>query len=83
VVVCEGGPTLNGTLLERGVVDELCLTVSPVLVSGEDPRVMRGGTVHPPDRLLLDRALVEDGFVFFRYVSDREPASGASGRSLS
>lgn len=71
VVVCEGGPTLNGTLLERGLVDELCLTVSPVLVSGEDPRVIRGGTVHPPDRLLLDRALVEDGFVFFRYVSDR------------
>ena len=29
VVICEGGPTLNGALLASGVVDELCLTVAP------------------------------------------------------
>ncbi len=71
VVVCEGGPTLNGTLLARGAVDELCLTVAPVLVSGEDPRVARGPTVHPPDALHLDRVLLDDGFLFCRYLSVR------------
>jgi len=76
VVVCEGGPSLNGTLLERDLVDELCLTVAPVLVSGDDPRVMRGPTVHPPHRLALERILVEDGFAFFRYVRDRDGDGG-------
>ena len=33
-LLCEGGPTLNGALLEAGVVDELFLTLSPML-SGE------------------------------------------------
>jgi riboflavin-specific deaminase-like protein len=71
VVICEGGPTLNGVLLASGVVDELCLTVAPVLVSGDDPRMSRGPTLHPPDALRLDRALVDDGFMFFRYLSVR------------
>ncbi len=71
VVICEGGPTLNGALLASGVVDELCLTVAPVLVSGDDPRMAHGPTVHPPDALELDRALLDDGFVFFRYLSVR------------
>jgi 5-amino-6-(5-phosphoribosylamino)uracil reductase len=71
VVVCEGGPTLNGSLLERDVVDELCLTVSPTLVSGADPRIARGTSLGPPDRLALDRILVEDGFVYLRYLRDR------------
>jgi riboflavin biosynthesis pyrimidine reductase len=31
-ILCEGGPTLNRALLRAGLVDELCLTVAPVLV---------------------------------------------------
>lgn len=30
-VLCEGGPTIVGRLLRSGVLDELCLTVAPVL----------------------------------------------------
>ncbi|MHB8451977.1 MAG: dihydrofolate reductase family protein, partial [Mycobacteriales bacterium] len=30
-VLCEGGPTLFAALVHAGLVDELCLTVSPVL----------------------------------------------------
>ena len=33
-VVCEGGPTLNHAMLAAGVVDELFVTVAPVLVGG-------------------------------------------------
>jgi 5-amino-6-(5-phosphoribosylamino)uracil reductase len=33
-VVCEGGPTLNNAMLTAGVVDELFVTIAPVLVGG-------------------------------------------------
>ena len=33
-VLAEGGPTLNGQLAAAGLLDELCLTVSPLLVGG-------------------------------------------------
>jgi len=38
-VNCEGGPTLHGDLISRGVIDELCLTVAPVLAAGTAPRI--------------------------------------------
>jgi riboflavin biosynthesis pyrimidine reductase len=31
-VLCEGGPTLFGELVAADAVDELCLTVAPLLV---------------------------------------------------
>src|SRR5437763_114376 len=33
-LLVEGGPQLNGDVVAAGLVDELCLTVSPVLVGG-------------------------------------------------
>jgi riboflavin biosynthesis pyrimidine reductase len=41
-ILCEGGPTLFGTLLAADVVDELCVTLSPVLESGDARRIARG-----------------------------------------
>jgi len=38
-VNCEGGPTLHGDLIARGVIDELCLTIAPVLAAGNAPRI--------------------------------------------
>lgn len=35
VLLCEGGPTLNGDLARHGLIDELCLTVAPALVGGD------------------------------------------------
>ena len=37
----EGGPTLFGTLLAAGVVDELCLTLAPTLEAGDAGRITR------------------------------------------
>src|SRR5690349_18314566 len=38
-VLCEGGPTLFGTLLAADCVDELCLTVGPLIAAGDAPRI--------------------------------------------
>lgn len=37
VIVCEGGPTLYARALAAGVVTDLSLTLSPVVVGGGDP----------------------------------------------
>ena len=41
-VLCEGGPTLFGTLLSADCVDELCLTISPLIEAGGARRIMVG-----------------------------------------
>lgn len=41
-VVHEGGPALLGTWIEKGAVDELCLTTSPLLAGVPDPQSPRG-----------------------------------------
>ena len=39
-ILCEGGPTLFGSLLEAGLVDELFLTLSPVLAGRDTSRAV-------------------------------------------
>ena len=70
VVLCEGGPTLNGQLIEADLVDEWCLTVAPVLAGGDAKRASVGGlAAAPPHPLALDRVLVaDDGDLLLRYV---------------
>lgn len=41
-VLCEGGPTLHGTLIEHDLLDELCLSIAPVLATGAAPRIAHG-----------------------------------------
>ncbi|MFI8569389.1 pyrimidine reductase family protein [Rhodococcus sp. NPDC078407] len=38
-ILCEGGPGLFGQLVSDGAADDLCLTISPILVSGEAGRI--------------------------------------------
>lgn len=68
VVLCEGGPTLNGTLAEHDLVDEICLSVSPLAVSGTAGRIVHGPPLDPPHRFALERVLEEDAVLFLRYV---------------
>lgn len=65
-VICEGGPSLNTALLATGLVDELCITLAPVL-TGTSGR----GIVSPPaPGVALDlRSLCEqDGEIYARYA---------------
>lgn len=67
IVLAEGGPTLNGQLHDTGIIDELCLTLSPLLVGTDAARVIDGAALRV-QRLTLDRVLEEDGWLFLRYV---------------
>jgi len=40
-VQCEGGPTLHGALVDADRIDELCLTIAPMLAAGDGPRIAR------------------------------------------
>jgi riboflavin biosynthesis pyrimidine reductase len=67
-VLCEGGPTLAGTLVAGGLVDELCLTLSPTLVGGAGARILNAPGVEVPFGLALVHVLEQDGFLFLRYA---------------
>jgi riboflavin biosynthesis pyrimidine reductase len=66
-LLCEGGPTLFGSLHAAGLVDEVCLTVSPMLAGPGASRIIAG----PPGALTamsLRHALASDGALLLRYA---------------
>ncbi len=70
VVLVEGGPSVNGQLV-AGLIDELCLTVAPLMAGGHAPRVAHGDP--PPEMWAMHLAHVveDDGYLLLRYVADR------------
>jgi riboflavin biosynthesis pyrimidine reductase len=67
-ILCEGGPTLNASLLLYGLVDELFLTVAPTLAGGADALTIVAGQPLPElAGLELIWALEEDGELYLRY----------------
>ncbi|CAL9388134.1 pyrimidine reductase family protein [Streptomyces sp. enrichment culture] len=67
-LLTEGGPRLLGQLVAAGVLDELCLTLAPMLTAGDAQRVAGGPSVTVPRRFALKSMLEEDGFLFTRYA---------------
>jgi riboflavin biosynthesis pyrimidine reductase len=66
-VLAEGGPTLNGELAGAGLLDELCVTLSPLLASGDAKRILAGSTLDALERLSLQSICAEDDYLFLRY----------------
>jgi riboflavin biosynthesis pyrimidine reductase len=62
----EGGPRLFGTMVAAGLVDELNLTVSPLLAVGGASRIATGPVVPPVD-LTLASVLRADDVLLLRY----------------
>lgn len=81
VVLCEGGPSLNGQLLAAGLVDELFLTLSPRLIGGPSSRIAHGPLGADAEPWELRHVLEDDGFLFLRYRSRSRRSSSASTRS--
>ena len=67
-VLTEGGPTLLGDLVGGGLLDELCLTISPLIAAGDGPRIVDAPELPAPERLQLAHVLEEDGELFLRYL---------------
>jgi len=66
-VLTEGGPSLLGRWLDAGVVDELCLTTSPVLVGGDAGRVVTGPALEPAG-WRLGHLLEDEGTLLGRWL---------------
>jgi riboflavin biosynthesis pyrimidine reductase len=74
-VLCEGGPHLNTQLLAAGLVDELFLTLGPLLAgggssssTGEALRILAGADFDPPVELDLLSVLKHESHLFLRYA---------------
>ncbi len=64
----EGGPTLLGSFAAAGMVDELNVTVSPLLVGGQAGRIAHGAAGETAHSMELARILKADSMLFLRYV---------------
>jgi riboflavin biosynthesis pyrimidine reductase len=69
-ILCEGGPTLLHGLVDAGVLDELCLTISPQLVGGGERHVLNGMPFPRPAALRLVGVLEQEGVLLTRYQLD-------------
>jgi riboflavin biosynthesis pyrimidine reductase len=74
-VLTEGGPHLLAQFVEAGLLDELCLTVGPLMAGPGAPRIVSGapvsttGPASQPLPLALAHVVEDDGFLLCRYVS--------------
>ncbi|MFP8884129.1 pyrimidine reductase family protein [Streptomyces mangrovi] len=73
-LLTEGGPRLLGRFAAAGVLDELCLTVSPRITAGDAARILDGPGFETPVEYELTSLLEEDGFLFSRYRRSRGTA---------
>ncbi|MFG6191176.1 pyrimidine reductase family protein [Nonomuraea sp. JJY05] len=67
-ILCEGGPRVNAQLSAQDLVDELCLSISPLLLGGGAARILNGEAAQVS--LRLSQVLEEEGVLFCKY--DRE-----------
>ena len=68
-VLCEGGPTLNERLIADGALDELFLTIGPLLAGDEgEPTILAGPALPEPLALELRWTLRHGSELFLRYA---------------
>lgn len=63
----EGGPTLLAEFVAADRLDELCLTLSPMLTAGDAARIEQGPLLDEPVPLKLGHVLTDHDFLFLRY----------------
>jgi riboflavin biosynthesis pyrimidine reductase len=68
-LLCEGGPGILASMAADGLLDELCLALSPNLSGGRAGRILRGADLEGGLPLQLAHTLIDDeGFLFLRYL---------------
>jgi riboflavin biosynthesis pyrimidine reductase len=71
-VLCEGGPRLLRELIAQGGLDDLLVTVAPLVVGGDAPSILEGAALPEPAALALREVHRADEHLFLHYV----PAAG-------
>jgi riboflavin biosynthesis pyrimidine reductase len=75
-MLVEGGPHLLAQLIAAGLLDELCLTIGPLLAGPGAGRIVAGapmpgtGSAGSTHRLALAHVLEDHGYLFCRYTMD-------------
>jgi riboflavin biosynthesis pyrimidine reductase len=74
-ILLEGGPTVLGQFVTAGLLDDLCLSVSPVLEGGRAGRILTTSSAGGAEGdggaatgLSLAHVLEDDGFLICRYL---------------
>lgn len=68
VVSAEGGATFNGALLDADLVDEVTVTIAPLLAGGASSRLVRGAQERLRHLHLAHLLMDAEDFLFARYV---------------
>lgn len=66
-VLCEGGPSIFSQLLRHQLIDELCLTISPLIAPGKPTGIAQFEN-NFSTKLSLASCFSVDGFLFCRYL---------------
>jgi riboflavin biosynthesis pyrimidine reductase len=67
-VLCEGGPYLLSTLIDSGLVDEMCLTLTPYLAGSQPTTPQPVSSLPAPNRLALRHVLQRNDLLYLRYA---------------
>jgi riboflavin biosynthesis pyrimidine reductase len=73
-VLCEGGPHLLGDLTAAGLLDELCLSLSPMLAGPGASRIIAGEPSAARPMTAAHILADDDGFLYCRYVAQEHKA---------
>ena len=80
VVLSEGGPSFNAQLADAGMIDELCLSIAPLVAGGPSPRIVHGSLRTLPLGLSIDHLLEASDTLFVRYIAAGDNPAAAAGR---
>jgi riboflavin biosynthesis pyrimidine reductase len=70
-VLCEGGPRLLRALVAEDLLDELLLTIAPMLAAGDAPTPLAGPALLPPARMSVAGTWRAGDHTFLRYLPAR------------
>ncbi|GAA0924190.1 pyrimidine reductase family protein [Virgisporangium aurantiacum] len=73
-ILCEGGPHLLGSLTANDLVDELDLTLSPLLIGPGPGRITAGQAPESPRSLQLHHILTAGNLLLLRYTRPPAPS---------
>lgn len=77
-VLCEGGPSLLNSLISDELVDEMCVTISPLMAGPQRLHLSGGHPFDHPVRFRLDGLLEGDDMLLARYARLNDMHEGRS-----